>query len=107
MVYAGAVPFTSRRTGGPEDAAAERETGLLAPGRRTKLMVIVGNPDLALQIAQTPVDGVGLARLEFIIAKIGMHPMARAPPPAAAPAPRCGPPAPLLVPCGPLLLWSA
>ena len=37
----------------------------------------VGNPDLAFQIQKIPNDGIGLARLEFIINKnIGIHPKA-------------------------------
>ena len=40
-------------------------------------MVNLGNPDLAFQTAMLPNDGVGLARMEFIISEhIGIHPMA-------------------------------
>ena len=40
-------------------------------------MVNLGNPDLAFQTAMMPNDGVGLARMEFIISEhIGVHPMA-------------------------------
>ena len=40
-----------------------------------KLQVNVANPDLAFEFARLPSDGVGLARLEFIIARtIGFHP---------------------------------
>jgi pyruvate, water dikinase len=42
-----------------------------------ELMVNVGNPDSAFKAAMIPNDGVGLARLEFIIAStIQAHPMA-------------------------------
>ncbi len=42
-----------------------------------KLMMNVGNPDRAFDFAQLPSDGVGLARLEFIINRmIGVHPKA-------------------------------
>jgi len=42
-----------------------------------KLMMNVGNPQLAFDFAQMPNDGVGLARLEFIINNnIGVHPKA-------------------------------
>jgi pyruvate, water dikinase len=42
-----------------------------------KIMMNVGNPQLALDFAQTPNAGVGLARLEFIINNnIGVHPKA-------------------------------
>jgi pyruvate,water dikinase len=47
------------------------------PDTRTHLMVNVGNPDLAFGLSRLPVDGVGLARMEFIINEsIGIHPMA-------------------------------
>ena len=40
-------------------------------------MVNLGNPDLAFRTAMRPNDGVGLARMEFIISEqIGIHPMA-------------------------------
>lgn len=42
-----------------------------------KLMMNVGNPDRAFDFAQIPNQGVGLARLEFIINRmIGVHPKA-------------------------------
>ena len=72
---------------------AEGETGLVYEGlldfevRRfdmahlekphTKIMMNVGNPDNAFHLSFIPNDGVGLARLEFIINNsIGIHPMA-------------------------------
>ena len=43
----------------------------------TKLMMNVGNPDRAFTFSRIPNEGVGLARLEFIINKmIGIHPKA-------------------------------
>jgi pyruvate,water dikinase len=43
----------------------------------TKIMMNVGNPELAFEFAQLPNGGVGLARLEFIINNvIGIHPKA-------------------------------
>jgi pyruvate, water dikinase len=48
---------------------------------RTKIMVNLGNPDLAFRTALIPNDGVGLARLEFIITEyVKAHPMALAHP---------------------------
>ena len=48
---------------------------------RTAIMVNLGNPELALKTAMAPNDGVGLARMEFIINQhIGVHPMALAKP---------------------------
>ncbi|MBZ0226012.1 MAG: phosphoenolpyruvate synthase [Comamonas sp.] len=47
------------------------------PKIATKIMMNVGNPQLAFDFAQLPNDGVGLARLEFIINNnIGVHPKA-------------------------------
>ncbi len=47
------------------------------PATRTKVMMNVADPEQAFHLAEIPNDGVGLARLEFIIARqIGIHPMA-------------------------------
>ena len=47
------------------------------PAIETKIMMNVGNPQLAFDFAQLPNEGVGLARLEFIINNnIGVHPKA-------------------------------
>ncbi|QLI82750.1 phosphoenolpyruvate synthase [Chitinibacter fontanus] len=47
------------------------------PKAPVKLMMNVGNPELAFEFAQLPNEGVGLARLEFIINRmIGIHPKA-------------------------------
>jgi pyruvate,water dikinase len=44
---------------------------------RTRIMMNVGNPENAFALAAIPNDGVGLARLEFIINQfISIHPMA-------------------------------
>jgi pyruvate,water dikinase len=44
---------------------------------RTRMMVNLGNPELAFRTAQLPVTGVGLARMEFIFASwVGVHPLA-------------------------------
>ena len=43
----------------------------------TKIMMNVGNPELAFEFRQLPNEGVGLARLEFIINRnVGIHPKA-------------------------------
>ena len=43
----------------------------------TKIMLNVGNPELAFEFRELPNEGVGLARLEFIINKnVGIHPKA-------------------------------
>lgn len=65
-VYRGRLPFHAE----PVDWAARAEGG-------PALLVNVADPDKAFRIGQLPVDGVGLARIEFIIARtIGVHPMA-------------------------------
>jgi len=47
------------------------------PALPTKLMMNVGNPDRAFDFAGIPNEGIGLARLEFIISSmIGIHPKA-------------------------------
>jgi pyruvate,water dikinase len=47
------------------------------PALDVKIMMNVGNPQLAFDFCQLPNDGVGLARLEFIINNnIGVHPKA-------------------------------
>lgn len=44
---------------------------------KTQIMMNLGNPDLAFSLASLPVDGIGLARMEFIINSfIKVHPMA-------------------------------
>jgi len=54
----------------------EQEVGAL-PATHTRVQLILGNPEEAFQRARLPCDGVGLARLEFIIAnQIGIHPLA-------------------------------
>ena len=65
-VYRGALDFHVLRT----------EVAHL-PRPRTKIMVNLGNPDLAFKTSFLPNDGVGLARMEFVISEsIGVHPMA-------------------------------
>jgi pyruvate,water dikinase len=65
-VYRGAVPFEQRTV----DLAN-------LPHRRTKVMLNVGNPGEAFRLGVLPTDGVGLARIEFIIASaVRVHPLA-------------------------------
>ncbi|MDP2266963.1 MAG: putative PEP-binding protein, partial [Thiobacillus sp.] len=65
-VYAGKLKFTVE--------ILESES---LPEPPVKLMMNVGNPERAFEFAQIPNHGVGLARLEFIIARmIGVHPLA-------------------------------
>jgi len=47
------------------------------PKPKTKIMMNLGNPEMAFSLAKLPVDGIGLARMEFIINNyIKAHPMA-------------------------------
>ena len=47
------------------------------PKPKTEIMMNLGNPDQAFSLADLPVDGIGLARMEFIINEyIKAHPMA-------------------------------
>ena len=65
-VYNGAVGFHVDRT----------EVGDVARPR-TQIMINLGNPDLAFKTSFLPNDGVGLARMEFIISEyIRVHPLA-------------------------------
>jgi pyruvate,water dikinase len=49
----------------------------IIPRTKTKIMMNVGVPEHVFTQGQVPCDGVGLARLEFIIAShIGIHPLA-------------------------------
>ena len=65
-VYRGEVPFH----------VEERDLGDL-PVTRTRILMTVSHPEEAFKLAAIPCDGVGLARLEFVIAHhIRVHPMA-------------------------------
>ena len=62
---------------GHVDFIVERHTVSNDARPRTQVMMNVGDPDHAFALAGLPNDGVGLARLEFIINNhIGIHPMA-------------------------------
>ncbi len=59
-----------------ETEVSEVQRGLM-PEIPVKIMMNVGNPQLAFDFCQLPNQGVGLARLEFIINNnIGVHPKA-------------------------------
>jgi pyruvate,water dikinase len=66
LVYDGNVPFT-------KEIVDLRDL----PRPKTKVMMNVGNPGQAFAEAALPNDGVGLARIEFVISShIGVHPLA-------------------------------
>ncbi|WP_237065005.1 phosphoenolpyruvate synthase [Microbulbifer guangxiensis] len=51
------------------------------PRTRTRMMINLGSPDQAFRLSALPCDGVGLARMEFIVNEyIKAHPMALAHP---------------------------
>ena len=57
------------------DITSTNLSGLQRP--QTKIMLNIGNPELAFKTSFLPNDGVGLARMEFIITEyIKAHPMA-------------------------------
>ncbi len=59
------------------DYEVQRNSISSMPELAFKVMMNVGNPDRAFDFAQIPNEGVGLARLEFIINRmIGVHPKA-------------------------------
>lgn len=65
-VYEGLVPFEVQET------ALDN-----LPRTKTQILMNVGNPEEAFSLSAIPCDGVGLARLEFIIANhIKAHPLA-------------------------------
>ncbi len=65
-VYEGILPFEVQET----DLSA-------LPKTKTEIMMNLGDPDIAFSLASLPVDGIGLARMEFIINNdIKAHPMA-------------------------------
>ena len=69
-VYDGAIPFEK----------SQINPGAM-PQPKTHVMVNLGNPELAFRTSFLPNDGVGLARMEFIIIEyIKAHPMALAHP---------------------------
>src|SRR5450830_13743 len=62
---------------GALDYAQTTETAAALKTAPVKIMMNVGNPDMAFSFAQIPNHGVGLARLEFVINNmIGIHPKA-------------------------------
>ncbi len=66
IVYDGKLPFHVEKIS---------LMGMSRP--KTEVMINLGNPDEAFSVSFIPNDGVGLARLEFIIAsQIKVHPMA-------------------------------
>lgn len=66
IIYQGSLGFDIRKTSVDE-----------MPALDFKVMMNVGNPDRAFDFAMMPNEGVGLARLEFIINRmIGVHPKA-------------------------------
>ena len=66
IVYKGLVPFDK------EEVSIET-----LPTPKTQILMNVGNPHDAFRLSSVPCSGVGLARLEFIIANhVQVHPLA-------------------------------
>ncbi|WP_292518049.1 phosphoenolpyruvate synthase [Methanoculleus sp.] len=66
FIYEGSFPFHVEKT---------PLSDLRRP--KTEVMMNLGNPDMAFGLAMLPNDGIGLARMEFIISSyIKVHPMA-------------------------------
>ena len=64
-IFRGKIPYTSKRYNLDK-----------IPDLKTDICLNIGAPDIAFQYSYLPVDGVGLAREEFIIAnKIMIHPL--------------------------------
>ena len=62
---------------GALDFEVNTQTNSALPKPPCKIMMNVGNPDMAFSFAHIPNDGVGLARLEFVINNmVGIHPKA-------------------------------
>lgn len=69
-IYQGAFSTTQKLHTLHQETATDHLTIKTA----TKVFVNLGEPELANEIAQRNVDGVGLLRAEFMIANIGIHP---------------------------------
>jgi pyruvate,water dikinase len=64
-------------TEGISDISVQEETLDALPDVKTKVMLNLANPSAALRWWRLPVDGVGLARMEFVINNaVKVHPMA-------------------------------
>jgi len=65
-IYSGRIPFEIKKYDLKK-----------VPKLKTKIMVNIGAPEIAFKTSFLPNDGVGLARIEFILAeKIRVHPLA-------------------------------
>jgi pyruvate,water dikinase len=74
VVYNGIAPDIANPP--TETAASIAGTRFEAPVTGTNIFVNLGEPELAEKVAQLPVDGVGLLRMEFIVNdQIRKHPM--------------------------------
>ncbi|OGH19289.1 MAG: hypothetical protein A3D74_01570 [Candidatus Levybacteria bacterium RIFCSPHIGHO2_02_FULL_37_13] len=64
-IYEGAVAIKS-------DQKEDTEAGKLKT--KTKVFVNIAEPERAVEVAKMNVDGIGLLRAEFMVARIGIHP---------------------------------
>lgn len=76
VVYRGVVQGIKAEQAAAAAAAATPVAGLQLPVTGTKILCNLGVPEKAEEVARLPVDGVGLMRVEFIIASyVGEHPL--------------------------------
>lgn len=80
LVYKGAIKISNSKLQMSNDGTNPAAKGSAAveevPITGTKVYVNLAEPEVAVEVAKLPVDGVGLLRAEFIIAGIGEHPKA-------------------------------
>lgn len=77
VVYAGAVSSQQSAVSSESTEIRNPNNSRIrtpSPVTATKIYVILGEPELASEVAQKNVDGVGLLRAEFMIAEMGKHP---------------------------------
>jgi pyruvate,water dikinase len=77
-IFLGKVPFKVKRYDLEKIFTPYRaEDSGAGPKLKTKIMINIGAPEIAFKTSFLPNDGVGLARIEFILAeKIRVHPLA-------------------------------
>lgn len=68
-IYRGAQPF--------EPLELDAATLAAVPSTRTRVEMSLGRPDRAFRLARLPCDGIGLARIEYVLTTwVGLHPLA-------------------------------
>jgi len=76
-IYPGKVPFEIKRYDLKKIFTPYQARFGAGPKLKTKIMINIGAPEIAFKTSFLPNNGVGLARIEFILAeKIRVHPLA-------------------------------